>query len=115
MKYCTNCGKEIEEDSHYCKICGKKIENTTISNKTKHTTESSTKSDKEEGRKRHKRAITVGWLGALFFTPLGIIMGFYLITQKNHYAKMQGWYVLGISIIWIVTWNWIIVPILFGY
>lgn len=99
MVYCPYCGVEIVNGASYCFNCGKKI------SETDDETETNTKNP-------HRTAITLGWLGVLFFAPLALIMGLYLISQEDKNSKKNGWWIFGITSIWLMIWFFLIVPLL---
>jgi len=92
---CENCGEKMEENSLYCQECGFK--------------------KKVKVKNPHSTAITWGWLGVLFFVPVGFILGIYLITQEDKKAKRNGWWMVGISVVWAyIVWA-IIIPLSGSY
>ena len=95
MVYCPYCGEENINEAQYCQNCGKEIPD-------KHNVNYSQKPGQISENKKdpHSTAIAVGWLGVLFFMPLGFIMGLYLKSQPEERAKKNGWWMLGISLIW---------------
>lgn len=94
MRRCENCGNKLEKDALYCHECGFKI--------------------RQRDNDPHSTAIALGWLGLLFFVPLGFVMGLYLISQDSKRAKKNGWWIFGISFIWGSIWFIIIVPMIYS-
>lgn len=93
--FCPYCGEENINEAQYCQNCGKKIP---IKDDIKYSKKTDQLSEKKKDP--HSTAIAVGWLGVLFFVPLGFIMGLYLISQPEQRAKKNGWWMLGISLLW---------------
>ncbi|KAF5049365.1 hypothetical protein DSECCO2_440510 [anaerobic digester metagenome] len=92
---CENCGEKMEKNALYCSECGfkKRV-------RVKHP---------------HSTVITLGWLGVLFFMPVGFILGAYLITQDDSKAKKNGWWMVGISVVWAYIVWMVLIPLGGGY
>ena len=91
MKYCPKCGEELIDDAKFCKSCGASITG------TPGPTQPSGGPLLEKSYKAH---YIIGYILAILFPILGIIMGIYLITRKDSEdAKKHGKYVIIVAVI----------------
>ena len=88
---CPKCGVEYPENSDRCRFCGypKNPESLINGEKGKRTViESSI--EKQQIKKSYLASKLIGLIGLVFFLPLAIASGLYLITRKEKEAKFWG-------------------------
>jgi len=88
---CPKCGVEYPENSDRCRFCGyPKNPETRINgeNGKKSVIESSI--EKQQIKKSYFASKLIGLIGIVFFLPLAIASGLYLITRKEKEAKFWG-------------------------
>ncbi len=88
---CPKCGVEYPENSDRCRFCGypKNPESLINGEKGKRTViESSI--EKQQIKKSYLASKLIGLIGIVFFLPLAIASGLYLITRKEKEAKFWG-------------------------
>jgi hypothetical protein len=88
---CPKCGVEYPENSDRCRFCGyPKNPESLINgeNGKRSVIESSIK--KQQIKKSYFASKLIGLIGIVFFLPLAIASGLYLITRKEKEAKFWG-------------------------
>lgn len=88
---CPKCGVEYPENSDRCRFCGyPKNPESLINgeNGKKSVIESSI--EKQQIKKSYFASKLIGLIGIVFFLPLAIASGLYLITRKEKEAKFWG-------------------------
>lgn len=108
--YCTNCGKEIDDDARFCSYCGAKTDNYQIAVNYQPTNEV------KPEQKTNGLAIAgfvVGivslWLGVFFgiTSVTGLILSTYAKKNREKYNRCNGLAVAGfiISIVSLGIWT----------
>jgi predicted nucleic acid-binding Zn ribbon protein len=83
QQYCPSCGKTISDNAMMCPFCG-------------------FAKRKSESKDNTTSLVVWGWIGALFFPILGVILGIVLMTKQR---VGHGVSILIVSIIgWLITW-----------
>ena len=118
MPYCSNCGKEIKEDSKFCPHCGEGVKQ-----KTPETTSGiicpkcgstipfgstvCVKCGNSLNQDTHTAAIVIGYICSIFLPLFGIIIGIYLLTRPNKDVHKHGIIMIVLAIILaIVYYMW---------
>ncbi|NYB52302.1 MAG: hypothetical protein HVN35_07090 [Methanobacteriaceae archaeon] len=104
---CPKCGVEYPENSDRCINCGNPINmNSEINNSEKNIQENNLleKSvDGEEVKKAYMAFKLLGLIGIIFFLPLAVVSGLYLITRKEKDAKYWGFaFVISGVVLWVI-------------
>lgn len=95
MGKCIECGNELEDNGKFCSNCGAEVNKKTSEKINPYTGYPETKEESP-----NQKAINWGWIGVLLFVPAGFVISLYLISQEDKKAKKNGWWMLGICIIW---------------
>lgn len=94
-KFCQNCGEKLKDTARFCKNCGANVENYRAS-ENRFTTPADSKDN--------TILIVVGYLGALLYPLIGIILAIVLCIIGSEKAKMHAKYIIIFSVIlWILS------------
>jgi uncharacterized membrane protein len=100
---CPKCGVEYPENSDRCQFCGHpKNASPEITDKEGKKRNLNELNKDQEIKKSHFSAKLLGLIGIIFFFPLAVASGFYLIAQIEKDAKYWGYaFLLVGGILWI--------------
>ena len=85
---CPKCGVEYPENSDRCQFCGYPKNPSSSFKGNNSEIKSSIK--KQQIKKSYFASKLIGFIGIIFFLPLAIASGIYLITRKEREAKFWG-------------------------
>jgi hypothetical protein len=85
---CPKCGVEYPENSDSCQFCGYPKNPSSPVNGEKGEIKRSI--EKQQIKKSYFASKLIGLIGIVFFLPLAIASGIYLITRKEREAKLWG-------------------------
>ena len=75
-RYCPSCGEELDERAKFCKSCGTPLGEEAASNNEQFTRPPAAKKD-------HSLITLIGFVSALIFPIIGIIIGIYLFSRND--------------------------------
>ncbi|EKQ51542.1 MAG: hypothetical protein B655_2175 [Methanobacterium sp. Maddingley MBC34] len=88
---CPKCGVEYPENSDRCQFCGyPKNPSYPVNGETGKNKEIKISIEKQPTNKSYFASKLIGLIGIVFFLPLAIASGLYLITRKEKSAKYWG-------------------------
>ncbi len=93
---CPKCGVEYPENSERCINCGNPVKENSENNLEEKKTD-----DEPKIKKSYMSAKLLGLIGIIFFLPLAVVSGLYLVTRKEKSAKYWG---LAFLIIGVILW-----------
>jgi hypothetical protein len=93
---CPKCGVEYPENSDRCINCGNPINENLENNIQEKNAD-----DEEEIKKTYMSSKLLGLIGIIFFLPLAVVFGLYLVTRKEKNARYWG---IAFLIAGIVLW-----------
>jgi len=103
---CTKCGVENPSGSTFCMECGNQLKSMdNLTNSKKKTPQNDNIEFHLREYKTHDTAIIIGWIpfyyaNYLLFNPIfEIIIGLYLITRGNVRAKINGKWIIYLTLI----------------
>lgn len=110
MKYCPKCGEGTPGNPRFCKKCGAVFPEKTINLNTKfcrycgatmdlNATQCSSCGKYLDYDDDHQLAIVLGYIFSFLNPLVGVIAGFYLVTQENKNVHKHGFCMFLISII----------------
>ena len=112
MKYCPKCGSQVKNNTKFCQKCGAKFQDTPLNPKGMYCSycglnipNGATKCPNcgkyldEEANDEHKLAIVIGYIFSFLVPLAAIVVGFYLVTQKNEDVHKHGLIMFFIAII----------------
>jgi len=88
---CPKCGVEYPENSDRCRFCGyPKNPESLINGENGKRSVIESSIEKQQIKKSYIASKLIGLIGIVFFLPLAIASGLYLITRKEKEAKFWG-------------------------
>ena len=88
---CPKCGVEYPENSDRCRFCGyPKNPESLINGENGKRSVIESSIEKQQIKKSYFASKLIGFIGIVFFLPLAIASGLYLITRKEKEAKFWG-------------------------
>ncbi|BDZ71147.1 hypothetical protein [Methanobacterium petrolearium] len=93
---CPKCGVEYPENGDRCINCGNPI-----NENSKNDIQENNVNNEPEIKKSYMSAKLLGLIGIIFFPPLAVVSGLYLVTRKEKNAKYWG---IAFLIIGLVLW-----------
>jgi hypothetical protein len=88
---CPKCGVEYPDNSDRCRFCGyPKNPESLINGKNGKRSVIEISIEKQQIKKSYFASKLIGLIGIVFFLPLAIASGLYLITRKEKEAKFWG-------------------------
>jgi hypothetical protein len=98
---CPKCGVEYPEEADKCINCGNPINEKIEFNSQLNEANHQKATNEPQVRKSYMAAKLIGLVGIIFFLPLAVVSGLYLVTRKEKNAKYWG---IGFIIIGLVLW-----------
>lgn len=100
--FCPFCGEELVDNAKFCKNCGKNVES------YRHFENDETNSTHYRPpvvEKSHTLATVLGFICAILFPLIGIIIGVYVYTRKDSSkAQKHGLLIIAVGVIvWILS------------
>ncbi len=88
---CPKCGVEYPENSDSCQFCGyPKNPISVVNGENGKKIEIRNSIEKKQTKNSYLASKLIGFIGIVFFLPLAIASGLYLITRKERSAKYWG-------------------------
>ncbi len=88
---CPKCGVEYPDNSDRCRFCGyPKNPESLINGENGERSVIESSIEKQQIKKSYFASKLIGLIGIVFFLPLAIASGLYLITRKEKEAKFWG-------------------------
>lgn len=102
-KFCPSCGEELLDNAKFCKNCGFNLE---TNEETQQTASVQQTYQVEKVENDHKIAIILGYICAILFPLIGIIIGIYLATRKDsENAAKHGKFIIAVgAIVWFISY-----------
>lgn len=119
MAFCSNCGKEVKDNTRFCPGCRASLTGESQSSNAQQNTTGGTicpkcgslipfgnvactKCGSLVNPDKHTAAIVLGYICSIFLPLIGIIFGIYLLTRNSGKAKTQGVFLIGLIVLWII-------------
>lgn len=112
MKYCPKCGSQVKNNTKFCQKCGAKILNNQLNQNGLYCSYcgfnipndaikclNCNKYLDAEANDEHIIAIVIGYIFSFLVPLAAIVVGFYLVTQKNEDVHKHGLIMFIIAIV----------------